>query len=201
MREQPSSRLYREVRAKYQRPCRQAFADVYAEQAQQMAERMAKLRSKERDKREGFRKHVLPFVPGSVLAGLGLQQQPPHCQISLPAQPRISPPISTADLQKIPTGGASLLVTASPQFLTCWVSFRPSKSSIAMYSTLPQPNGIGFMSSSVHGISANKPCQSHVRKEGTSLAAAHRPQSTTMSARIEFPVILRRSGVPTSLSR
>ena len=75
---------------------------------------MAKLRSKERDKREGFRKHVLPFVPGSVLAGLGLLQQPPHCQISLPAQPCISPPISPADLQRIPMGGGSSLVITSP---------------------------------------------------------------------------------------
>lgn len=80
---------------------RQAFADVYAEQAQQMAERMAKLRAKERDKREAFRKHVLPFIPTSILNGLALQQQPPHCQISLPAQPRISPAIVPADLQKI----------------------------------------------------------------------------------------------------
>ena len=78
-----------------------------------MAERMAKLRSKESDKREGFRKHVLPFVPASLLAGLGLQQQPPHCQISLPAQPRISPPISTSDLQSVPMAGGSSVVSAS----------------------------------------------------------------------------------------
>ena len=65
---------------------------------------MAKLRSKEQDKRDSFRKHVLPFVPASILNGLGLQHQPSHCQISLPAQPRISPAVTTADLQRIPNG-------------------------------------------------------------------------------------------------
>ena len=82
--------------------CRQAFAELYAGQARQMAERMGKLRQKERDKREAFRKQVQAYIPLPVLAGLGLTQQPPHCQISLPPPAPGLPSITLADLQKAP---------------------------------------------------------------------------------------------------
>ena len=82
--------------------CRQAFAELYAGQARQMAERMGKLRQKERDKREAFRKQVQAYIPLPVLAGLGLTQQPPHCQISLPPPAPGLPSITLADLQKGP---------------------------------------------------------------------------------------------------
>ena len=67
-----------------------------------MAERMGKLRQKERDKREAFRKQVQAYIPLPVLAGLGLTQQPPHCQISLPPPAPGLPSITLADLQKAP---------------------------------------------------------------------------------------------------
>lgn len=92
--------------------CRKAFGEVYAEQARQMAERMAKLRSKERDKREAFRKQVQGFIPGTLLAGLGLHHQPPHCQISLPSQQGIMPNISLSDLRRLPTGQPEASVRA-----------------------------------------------------------------------------------------
>lgn len=131
-----------------------------------MAERMAKLRSKERDKRESFRKHVLPFVPAPVLAGLGLLQQPPHCQISLPAQPRISPPISLADLQKIPMGGATSLASTSPLLVACWKYFFHSHSCF-----------IGPMSCSSRHVAFLPRNSTLLSCEETSPAHVHVPQS------------------------
>lgn len=82
-------------------PRRQAFAELYGTQARQLAERMGTLREKERDMRDGFLKQVQPYIPAAVLAGLGLLHQPPHCQVSLPAQPRL-PSVTPADLQRTP---------------------------------------------------------------------------------------------------
>lgn len=67
-----------------------------------MAERMGKLRSKECERRDAFRRQVQAFVPLGLLTGLGLHNQPAHCQISLPPQPPGLPAVSPADLQRLP---------------------------------------------------------------------------------------------------
>lgn len=45
---------------------------------------MARLRAKEAAARDAFRSAVERYVPGPVLAGLGLTTRPPHCVVSVP---------------------------------------------------------------------------------------------------------------------
>ena len=87
--------------------CREAFADVYTGRAGVLAESIGKLRTKEVRKREAFTKGVQGLMPPWLLVGLGLDGQPPHCQISLtaPAAPSRLPHITLEDLKRVPLPG------------------------------------------------------------------------------------------------
>lgn len=82
--------------------CREAFAEIYAGRASQMAEHMGRLRRKEAAKREGFKKNVVHLIPQQLLTRLGLEVQPPHCQIHLPNTPSQLPHVTAEDLKRVP---------------------------------------------------------------------------------------------------
>lgn len=85
-----------------------------------MAERMGRLREKERDMRDAFLEQLQALVPPGLLAGLGLTQQPPHCQISLPPQPQL-PRITPADLRAAAPSSDALVRNG------CLLEMLPSK--------------------------------------------------------------------------
>lgn len=90
---------YRQTLAECMR--REAFAEIYAGQASQMAECMGKLRRKETKKRIDFLKSVERLLPEQMLASLGLMEEPPHCQVSLPAPPSALPHVTLQDVRRI----------------------------------------------------------------------------------------------------
>lgn len=66
-----------------------------------MAECMGKLRRKETKKRIDFLKSVERLLPEQMLASLGLMEEPPHCQVSLPAPPSALPHVTLQDVRRI----------------------------------------------------------------------------------------------------
>ncbi|KAK9786296.1 hypothetical protein WJX73_002901 [Symbiochloris irregularis] len=80
---------------------------VYTGRATALAESIGKLRTKEVRKREAFAKGVQGLMPPSLLVGLGLEAQPPHCQITMaaPAAPSRLPHITLEDLKRVPLPG------------------------------------------------------------------------------------------------
>lgn len=84
----------------------------YAHSAGQLAERMGTFREKEVSMRESFRKHVERLIPGHLLERMGLQEQPPHCQVSVSAtEGERLLPVTVDDVRRIqlPWGAAYAL--------------------------------------------------------------------------------------------
>ena len=77
-----------------------------------MAEHMGRLRRKEAAKRDAFAKGAggERLMPRQLLAGLGLDEQPPHCQIHLPTGPSALPHLTLDDLKRIPLPPEASLV-------------------------------------------------------------------------------------------
>eukprot|EP00891_Asterochloris_glomerata_P000620 jgi/Astpho2/620/fgenesh1_pg.00013_%23_39_t len=73
---------------------RAAFAELYAAKAGKLAEHMAKLRAKEVAQREAFKKHVLH--------NMGLELQPPHCSVSVPASEQGLLQVTLEDVRRLP---------------------------------------------------------------------------------------------------
>lgn len=81
---------------------RKAFTELYAGQAGELAEQMARLRAKEAAARDAFRSAVERYVPGPVLAGLGLTARPPHCVVSVPPADAGLAAVTPDDLRRAP---------------------------------------------------------------------------------------------------
>lgn len=81
---------------------RAAFGEKYAAFASDLAERMGRFRHKEAAVRAKFRRHVEGLLPGEMLGAMGLDQPPPHCQVSVPGDERARLlPVGADDLRRL----------------------------------------------------------------------------------------------------
>mmetsp|Transcript_8377 Transcript_8377/g.29388 ORF Transcript_8377/g.29388 Transcript_8377/m.29388 type:complete len:898 (-) Transcript_8377:273-2966(-) len=80
---------------------RHAYAQLYAAEAGKMAEQMGKYRDKEVTRREAFLKPHQHYLPGEVLRRMGLYEQPPQCEVSVPANDPGLLNISDSELRQL----------------------------------------------------------------------------------------------------
>ncbi|GMH33246.1 hypothetical protein BSKO_01080 [Bryopsis sp. KO-2023] len=80
---------------------RKAWMEMYSGQAVRLAEHMGKVRTREVAKRETIQKEISCFLPTEMYSRMGLMEQPPHCQITVPAGEDKLLPVTIHDVRRI----------------------------------------------------------------------------------------------------